>query len=30
VRDPLHGEGWTPAAPPARRYRRLSRSGVRG
>ena len=29
VRDPLHGEGWTPATPPARRYRRLSRSGVR-
>ena len=30
VRDPLHGEEWSPAAPPARRYRRLSRSGVRG
>jgi toxin-antitoxin system PIN domain toxin len=30
VRDPLHGEGWTPTARPTRRYRRLSRSGVRG
>lgn len=30
VTDPLHGAGWSPAAPPERRYRRLSRSGVRG
>ncbi len=30
VRDPLRGEGWSPTAPPARRYRRLSRSGARG
>jgi len=29
VRDPLHGEGWSPDGPPERRYRRLSRSGVR-
>ena len=25
VRDPLHGPGWTPEEPPARRYRKLSR-----
>jgi hypothetical protein len=25
VRDPVHGELWTPAAPPARRYRTLPR-----
>jgi len=25
VRDPLRGEPWTPAAPPARRYRTLAR-----
>jgi predicted nucleic acid-binding protein len=30
VRDPFQGEGWSATAPPARRYRRLSRSGVRG
>ncbi len=30
VRDPFHGDDWSPAAPPAKRYRRLSRSGVRG
>jgi uncharacterized protein len=23
VRDPIHGEAWSPAEPPARRYRRL-------
>ncbi len=23
VRDPIHGEPWSPAEPPARRYRRL-------
>lgn len=25
IRDPLHGEAWSPAARPARRYRTLSR-----
>lgn len=29
VRDPLHGEPWTPAAPPRRRYRVLGPRGVR-
>ncbi len=24
VRDPVHGDWWTPGAPPARRYRRLT------
>lgn len=27
VRDPVHGELWTPADPPARRYRTLVRRG---
>jgi predicted nucleic acid-binding protein len=30
VRDPFHGEGWVPGAPPARRYRRFARTGARG
>jgi uncharacterized protein len=30
VRDPLHGEPWSPAARPARRYRTLSRRAARG
>jgi hypothetical protein len=30
VRDPFHGEGWVPGAPPVRRYRRFARSGARG
>ena len=30
VRDPLQGEPWSPAAPPARRYRTLSRRKPRG
>ncbi len=29
VRDPVHGELWHPAEPPARRYRTLARSGSR-
>lgn len=30
VRDPLHGEPWSPAARPGRRYRTLSRRAARG
>ena len=29
VRDPLHGEPWTPVAPPRRRYRTLTRRAAR-
>ena len=29
VRDPLHGEPWSPAARPGRRYRTLSRPAAR-
>jgi hypothetical protein len=29
VRDPVHGELWTPAEPPARRYRTLTRPARR-
>jgi predicted nucleic acid-binding protein len=29
VRDPVHGELWSPAEPPARRYRTLPRTNVR-
>ena len=28
--DPLHGEPWTPASAPPRRYRRLTRPGAAG
>jgi hypothetical protein len=30
VRDPVHGEAWTPAEPPARRYRVLRPRHARG
>lgn len=30
VRDPLHGEPWTPASPPLRRYRSLTRRPAGG
>jgi hypothetical protein len=26
--DPIHGEPWTPGAPPSRRYRRLTGSRI--
>jgi hypothetical protein len=30
VRDPVHGEAWSPAQPPARRYRVLRARAVKG
>ena len=30
VRDPLHGQAWSPAEPPARRYRVLKARAVTG
>ena len=30
VRDPVHGEAWSPAQPPARRYRVLKARAVKG